>query len=137
MAIPPLNCFTQIIPKVRPIYIVHFHTDIFAAERKFHESINASLCENVQHIVLDPFSSLLPFKQSNIPIDYFSSQTAIDSACDEILVALDSLASTEPLTLSLSVKFTLETLHFIQLCSSKKAYVFQVRFIRVRRLVLI
>ncbi|KAJ7364240.1 hypothetical protein DFH08DRAFT_798620 [Mycena albidolilacea] len=106
------------------------YTDNPQAEQKFHESVNASLCENVQHIVLDPFSSLLPFKQSNIPINHFSSQTAIDSACDEILVALSLLASTEPLILLPSVKFTLETLHFIQLCSSKKAYVFWVTQIK-------
>ncbi|KAJ7849125.1 hypothetical protein B0H14DRAFT_3452708 [Mycena olivaceomarginata] len=92
------------------------YTDNPQAERKFHESVNASL--------------LPPFKQSNIPIDYFSLQTAIDSACDEILMVLSSLASTEPLILSLSVKFTLETLHFIQLCSSKKAYVFRVTQIK-------
>ncbi|KAJ7306952.1 hypothetical protein DFH08DRAFT_824451 [Mycena albidolilacea] len=106
------------------------YTDDPQAERKFHESVNVSLCENVQHIVLNPFSSLPPFKQSNIPIDYFSSQTAIDSACDEILVVLSSLASTEPLILSLSVKSTSETLHFIQLCSSNKAYVFRVTQIK-------
>ncbi|KAJ7333477.1 hypothetical protein DFH08DRAFT_966299 [Mycena albidolilacea] len=102
------------------------YTDNPRAERKFHESVNASLCENVQHLVLDAFSDLPPVKPSNIPIDYFSLQAGIDTACDEILVALESLGPGEPLILSLSVKFTAEALHIIQLCSSKKAYVFRV-----------
>jgi hypothetical protein len=58
----------------------------------------------VQHIVLDPFSDLPPFKASDIPIVYFSSQAHIDSACDEILEALASLPLTEPIVISLSVK---------------------------------
>ncbi|KAJ7356836.1 hypothetical protein DFH08DRAFT_1048015 [Mycena albidolilacea] len=106
------------------------YTDNPRAEQKFHENVNASLCENVQHIVLDPFSNLPPFKQSNIPVDYFSLQTAIDSACDNILVALASLPVTEPLVLSLSVKCTAEALHFIQLCSANKAYIFRVTHIK-------
>ncbi|KAJ7323367.1 hypothetical protein DFH08DRAFT_817938 [Mycena albidolilacea] len=89
------------------------YTDNPRAERKFHESVNASLCEN----------------PSNIPIDYFSLQAGIDAACNEILVALESLGPGKLLILSLSVKFTAEALHIIQLCSSKKAYIFRIRFL--------
>jgi hypothetical protein len=128
MVILRLSYFIPITHEVRAIFISRVKTNIFLAERKFHESVNASLCENVQHIVLDPFSNLLPFKQSNIPVDYFSLQTAIDSACDDILVALASLPATEPLILSFSIKCTAEALHIIQLCSAKKAYIFRVRF---------
>jgi hypothetical protein len=128
MVILQLSYFIPITHEVRAIFISRAETNFFIAERKFHENVNASLCENVQHIVLDPFSNLPPFKQSNIPVDYFSLQTAIDSACDNILVALASLPATEPLVLSLSVKCTAEALHFIQLCSANKAYIFRVRF---------
>lgn len=128
MVILQLSYFIPITHEVRAISISRVETNIFIAERKFHESVNASLCENVQHIVLDPFNNLPPFKQSNIPVDYFSLQTAIDSACDDILVALSALPATEPLVLSLSVKCTAEALHIIQICSAKKAYIFRVRF---------
>ncbi|KAJ7301052.1 hypothetical protein DFH08DRAFT_827905 [Mycena albidolilacea] len=40
----------------RPTQLLY--TDNPRAERKFHESVNASLCENVQHLVLDAFSDL-------------------------------------------------------------------------------
>ncbi|KAF8145934.1 hypothetical protein K438DRAFT_1991291 [Mycena galopus ATCC 62051] len=84
------------------------------AERKFHESVNPSFCENVQHIVPEPFNNLPPFKPASTPINYFSSQTAIDSACDGIIEALASLPLTESLVISLVIKCTAATLDIIQ-----------------------
>ncbi|KAF8177326.1 hypothetical protein K438DRAFT_1770093 [Mycena galopus ATCC 62051] len=91
------------------------------AERKFHESVNPSFCENVQHIVPEPFNNLPPFKPASTPINYFSSQTAIDSACDGIIEALASLPLTESLVISLVIKCTAATLDIIQdLCVNNR-----------------
>ncbi|KAJ6465338.1 hypothetical protein C8R45DRAFT_939546 [Mycena sanguinolenta] len=106
------------------------YTDNPRAERKFHESVNPSLCENVQHIVLDPFRDLPPFKPSGIPVSYFNSPTAIDSACEGILENLSSLPPTETSVISLAVKCTPEALNIIQVSFSEKAYVFHVTQIK-------
>jgi hypothetical protein len=90
--------------------------------------VNSSLCKNVQHIVLDPFRDLPPFKTSDMPTVYFSSQALIDSACDEILEALASSPLTEPIVISLSVKCAGDTPAIIQLCCLEKISIFQVSF---------
>ncbi|KAJ7939913.1 hypothetical protein B0H13DRAFT_1850112 [Mycena leptocephala] len=95
-------------------------------ERNFHESVNASLCKNVQHIVLDPFCDLPPFKASDKSIVYFSSQALIDSACDEILEALALSPLTEPIVISFSVKCAGDTPAIIQLCRPSKIHIFGV-----------
>ncbi|KAJ7195718.1 hypothetical protein B0H12DRAFT_1169101 [Mycena haematopus] len=102
------------------------YTDNPRAERKFHESVNPSLCEGVRHIVLDPFKDLPPFKPSGVSINYFSSQPAIDSACDGILETLSSLPPGETLIISLAIKCSAEALNMIQVRFSEKAYVFRV-----------
>lgn len=88
--------------------------------------MNSSLCENVEHIVLDPFRNLPLFMPSNIPVVFCSTQTFIDSACDNILESLLSLGPKDTLVLSLAVKCIADSLTIIQLCSPTKVYVFQV-----------
>jgi hypothetical protein len=128
----PLVCFIQIIQEVGCYLIISFAaTNIFTGERNFHESVNASLCKNVQHIVLDPFRNLPPFKASDKSIVYFSSQALIDSACDEILEALASSPLTEPIVISFSVKCAGDTPAIIQLCHPGKIHIFGVSFIFV------
>ncbi|KAJ7246078.1 hypothetical protein C8J57DRAFT_1241863 [Mycena rebaudengoi] len=106
------------------------YTDNPRSERNFHESVNSSLCKNVQHIVLDPFRDLPPFKTSDMPTVYFSSQALIDSACDEILEALASSPLTEPIVISLSVKCAGDTPAIIQLCCLEKISIFRVLHIK-------
>ncbi|KAJ6502069.1 hypothetical protein C8R45DRAFT_608315 [Mycena sanguinolenta] len=106
------------------------YTDNPRAERKFHENVNPSLCKNVQHIVIDPFGKLPPYKPSSVAVNYFSSQAAIDLACEGILEALSSLPPSETLVVSLAVKCRGEALNIIQVGSSDKAYIFQVAQIK-------
>ncbi|KAJ6490114.1 hypothetical protein C8R45DRAFT_1139189 [Mycena sanguinolenta] len=106
------------------------YTDNPRAERKFHENVNPSLCENVQHIVIDPFGTLPPYKPSSVAVNYFSSQTAIDLACEGLLEALSSLPPSETLVVSLAAKWRDEALDIIQVGSSDKAYIFRVTSIK-------
>lgn len=113
-----------------------------AAELSFHENATPSLTENVQHVLLNPFSHLRPLVIPNTyTCHFYEGADLIDAACCSLLSSLQS--THEHHVIGFDIKYETSqdsrlesalSLDLIQLASEHKIYVFRVRLLTMTRM---